>query len=146
MKSFILTSAAVAFALVLGSTSNLEASPHHSSGHVVAHGHVAVGYHHNLYVHGRSVDVRVYHRGYNGWSSRCWLPGYRTYGYYCGSDNLWYYWYAPLNEYLPITYLSAYPPTPVAVPVGIPVTSVALPMSSALPPGATLIPGPITAP
>jgi hypothetical protein len=55
------------------------------------------------------------------------------------------------HQYLPITYMSIYPPTPFGVaPVGlVPVGTglpVGLPMSSALPPGAMIVPGPITAP
>jgi hypothetical protein len=142
MKRFILTTAAVAFALVLGSTTNLEASPPHHGGHGSAHVHVTAHSHRTVVVRGRSVDVRVYHRGYHGWTSRCYLPSYRTYGYYSGGG--WYYWYAPFNEYLPITYLSIYPPTPIAaVPV---TTSLPVAVSPTLPPGAVLVPGPITSP
>jgi hypothetical protein len=151
MKRFILTTAAVAFAAVLSCTANLDAAPHKSVGHVApahvaGHAHVAVRSHATLVVHGHSMHVPVHVRGYSGWTSRCWLPNYRTYGYYCGADQLWYYWYAPLNQYLPITYMSIYPPTPLGVaPVttGIPVT---MPMSPALPPGAIIVPGPINAP
>jgi hypothetical protein len=157
MKRFILTTVAVAFAAVLGCTTNLDAAPHRGGGHVAAHAHVAahthvaVHAHAPLVVHGHSVHVPVHVRGYGGWVSRCWFPGYRTYGYYCGTDQVWYYWYAPLDEYLPISYMSIYPPTPVGVaPVGVvPVTPglpVTMPMSPALPPGTTFVPGPITAP
>jgi hypothetical protein len=82
-------------------------------------------------------------RGYRGWVSRCWFPSYGSYGYYCGADQLWYYWYAPLNEYLPISYMSVYPPTPGAAPVGVMQVAPGMP---ALPPGASFVPGPITAP
>ena len=119
--------------------------------HVANHTHVATRAHTTLVVRGHSVQVPVRVRGYRGWASRCWFGNYRCYGYYCGEDQLWYYWYAPLNEYLPIAYLSIYPPTPLGgVPIGVvPVTPglpVALPMSIALPPGATPAPGPITTP
>lgn len=150
MKRFILTTVAVAFAAVLGFTTNLDAAPHRGGGHVATHahiavhGHVAVHAHHALVVHGHSVNVPVHVRGYRGWVSRCWFPGYHTYGYYCGTDQVWYYWYAPLNEYLPISYMATYPPTPVGVaPVGVVPVTPGLP---ALPPGATFVPGPITAP
>jgi hypothetical protein len=169
MKRLILIVVAMAFAAVFGGTTNLDASPPKGSSHgashtkaagpahVAVHGRVAVHAnatdhaHRTLLVYGRSVHVPVHGRGYGGWASRCWLPSYRTYGYYSGAEQVWYYWYAPLNEYLPITYMSVYPPTPMGVaPVGLsPVTPglpAALPMSSELPPGATLAPGPITAP
>jgi hypothetical protein len=160
MKSFILTTVAVA--AVLGCTIKVDAasprSGSHSAsharvathGHVATNSHVAVHAHRTLVVRGHSVNVPFHVRGYGGWGSRCWFPSYRSYGYYCDTDQLWYYWYAPLNEYLPITYMSIYPPTQVVAPVGIvsvtPGLPVTLPMSSALPPGATLVPGPITAP
>ena len=148
MKRFILTSVALAFAVVLGSTTNLEAAPHKGGGHVASHGHVAAHTGHASFVAHRPVNFTFRARGYRGWASRCWFPSYRCYGYYCGADQLWYYWYAPLNQYLPITYMSVYPPTvgiaPVGVaPVGMPVMS---PTSPALPPGASFVPGPITTP
>src|ERR1022692_3057729 len=106
MKRFILTTVAVAFAVVLGCTTNLDAAPHKSAGHVshasvAAHTHVAthanVAVHPNdafrahatLIVRATSVHVPVHVRVYSGWTSRCWLPSYRTYGYYCGTDQLW---------------------------------------------------------
>jgi hypothetical protein len=170
MKRFILIAVAVAFAAVLSGTTNLDAAPHRSVGHVAAHVHVApaahvaahvhvapaahvavhtplaVHSHATLVVHGRSVHVPVHVRGYNGWGWRCWFPGYRTYGYYSGADQAWYYWYAPLNQYLPITYMSIYPPTPAGFAPVMPGQPVMPPMSPALPPGATLVPGPISAP
>ena len=154
MKRFILTSVAVAFAAVLGCTTDLDAAPPRGGSHIAVHGHVAphprvtVHAHHTLVVRGHSVHVPVHVRGYGGWVSRCWFPGYRTYGYYCGTDLTWYYWYAPLNEYLPITYMSIYPPTPVGVaPVGMIPVAPGMPVNSpALPSGATFVPGPITAP
>jgi hypothetical protein len=146
MKRFILTAVALAFVAVLGLTTNLEAAPHHA----VSHGHVAVhvnGHaygHRNLVYRGHSYDVRIHERRYRGWTSRCWFAGYRTYGYYCGTDQSWYYWYAPYNEYLPVSYMSAYPPTAVAiVPTNvIPINAVPA-TSPGLPQGATLVPGPI---
>jgi hypothetical protein len=149
MKRFILTTAAVAFALVLGSTTNLNASPPHGHGgghgHATVHAHVVVHSHHPLVVHGHSVNVRYYNRGYHGWSARCWFPSYRTYGYYSGGE--WFYWYAPLNEYLPTTYMSIYPPTVAVAPVAvIPTTSLPVVALPALPPGATIVPGPIPSP
>jgi hypothetical protein len=141
MKRFILTTAAVAFALFLGSTTNVEASPHHG-------GHAAVHSHRSLVVHGHSVNVRYHVRGYNGWSARCWFPAYRTYGYYCGSEQVWYYWYAPMNCYLPTTYLSVYTPAPIVVnPVTVvPTTTLPVAVTPTVPSGTTIIPGPIPAP
>ena len=170
MKRFILTTAAVAFALVFGSTASLEAAPNHGGGHAPAHAHVVHGHapahahavahghvapranvhvvhsygHRSLVVHGRSVNVRYYGRGYHGWNYRCWFPGYRTYGYY--GDGGWYYWYAPFDEYLPITYMAVYPPTVAVAPVTVLPMTTGVPVSPALPPGATLVPGPITTP
>jgi hypothetical protein len=155
MKRFIQTIAAVAVATVFCFTTNLDAAPHHGGGghvaaqahvvahtHVVAHAPVAVHAHAPLVVHNHPVHFHV--RGYHGWASRCWFPGYGCYGYYCGVDQAWYYWYAPLNEYLPISEMSIYPPTPDGVaPVGMVPVAPGMP---ALPPGATFVPGPVTAP
>jgi hypothetical protein len=139
MKRLILTAAAaMMFAAMFGFTTNADAAPHKGGGHVVAHSHALV-------VHGHSIHVPVHVRGYHGWASRCWFPGYRCYGYYCGDDQAWYYWYAPFNEYLPITYMSIYPPTQMSAPVAV-VPSAPVTMTPGLPSGATLVPGPITAP
>jgi hypothetical protein len=137
MKRFILTSVALVFALVLGSTANLDAAPHKGSGHVVTHAHAP------SVVHGHPAHVQFHVRGYRGWVSRCWFPSYGCYGYYCGAEQLWYYWYAPLNEYLPISYMSVYPPTQGLAPVGMVQAAPGMP---SLPPGASFVPGPITAP
>ncbi len=144
MKRFILMTAALAFAAVLGSTTNLEAAPHMGGGHVVVHAHAPAVFH-GPALHGHPVHVPFHVHGYGGWGARCWFPGYGCYGYYAGAEQVWYYWYAPFNEYLPITYMSTYPPTPLGVaPVGV--VPVAPPMSPALPAGAAFVPGPITAP
>ncbi len=166
MKRFILTALALAVALVFGGSAHLDAAPHgghashaghahvavhahapvHAAAHVaVAHRPVAASHFRTIVDHGRSLHVPVHVRGYRGWASRCWFPGYRCYGYYGGDDQLWYYWYEPFAEYLPITYMSIYPPTAGIAPpmTGVPM---AMPASPALPPGATFVPGPITAP
>jgi hypothetical protein len=150
MKRFILTSVAAALAVVFSCSTSLEASPPRgaSHGHVASHVHVAPGhahvasYYHYHTIHGHS--VRVYVGGYRDWAYRCWFPFYRTYGYYSGPDQVWYYWYAPFGEYLPITYMSIYPPTPATAPVGVVPSAPSAPV--ALPSGATYIPGPISAP
>jgi hypothetical protein len=147
MKRFILTSVgtlAMAFAAVLCNTPSVDAAPHKGGGggHAVTHAHVAVHAHAPLVVHGHPAHFHVH--GYGGWVSRCWFPSYGCYGYYSGAEQVWYYWYAPLNEYLPISYMSIYPPTPVGVaPVGV---VAVVPGMPALPSGATFVPGPITAP
>lgn len=149
MKRFILTSVVLAFAAVIGFTPNLEAAPRHAAvraparanyaahGHAVNHGYVGPAY------HGHFDHFHV--RGFRGWNWRCWFPAYGAYGYYSGADQLWYYWYAPFDQYLPITYMSMYPPTPAgAAPVSM--LPAPAPMLPALPPGAAFVPGPITAP
>lgn len=143
MKRFIPTAAALmTIAAMLGNTTNLDAAPHKGGGHphVVPHAHAA------LVVHGHSLHVPVHVRGYRGWVSRCWFPTYNCYGYYCGADQMWYYWYAPLEEYLPITYMSIYLPTQMAPPVTLVPIAPGSQVASPLPPGATLVPGPIAAP
>ena len=122
MKRFILNTVAAASIALFGMSANLQAAPHggahaaHASrapahgvarapvahSHVASHAHVAVHAHaHAPLVH--PAHVRYHVRGYRGWAWRCWFPGYRTYGYYCGDEQCWYYWYAPLNEYLPVS-------------------------------------------
>ena len=140
MKRFILHSVALCFAVLPGFTSDLYAGPQgvpHPA-HMVAHVHAPV------VLHGHAFHGAFHVRGYRGWISRCWFPSIGCYGYYCGADQTWYYWYAPFDEYLPISYMSMYPPTPMGVAPAnvIPAT----PGSLALPPGASLVPGPITAP
>jgi hypothetical protein len=153
MKRFILTSVAAAFAAVLGTT-NLYAAPHgghpaHAAPHTHAapHAQVAAHAHAAIVVHGHSMHVPIHVRGYRGWVSRCWFPRFGCYGYYCGTDQAWYYWYAPFDEYLPISYMSIYPPAPIGVaPTSVVPLTPGMPMSATLPPGATFVPGPITAP
>src|SRR6202035_4559245 len=78
----------------------------------------------------------------------CWFPQYRCYGYYSTVDGVWFYWYAPLNRFLPVSYMALYPPTaigvapisPVAGSPGLPGTPGTLPTSGSLPPGATGVP------
>ena len=140
MKRFILTTLAamaVGFAAMLCSTAEVDAAPHKGGGHVVIHGHGPV------VVHGPAAHHQFHKRGYHGWVSRCWFPSFGCYGYYCGTEQIWYYWYAPLNEYLPITYMSMYPPTAGVAPVSVVQVAPGMP---ALPPGASFVPGPITAP
>jgi hypothetical protein len=158
MNRFVFASAALMLLAVFGYTANLDASPPHGHpAHVApAHGHVApahlhvapahvhvAAHTHALVIHGHSVNVSVRLHGYHGWSSRCWFPTYNTYGYYCGEDATWYYWYAPFNEYLPISYMSIYPPTMAVAPVTV---APIVPGVPVLPPGASYVPGPIMAP
>ena len=148
MKRFILTNVAAVLVAVFGCITNVDAAPHKGGSHVVVHAHASVVVHPHpahapVVVHGRPAHVQFHVRGYRGWVSRCWFSSYGCYGYYCGTDQLWYYWYAPLNEYLPISYMSVYPPTQGVAPIGVVQVAPGMP---ALPPGASFVPGPITAP
>jgi hypothetical protein len=83
---------------------------------------------------------RGYHIHYRGWTRYCWFPTYRCYGYFCPTALCWYYWYAPQQCYLPISYVTTYPPTPTTgVTVNVTGTSGGVP-TTALPPGATPLP------
>jgi hypothetical protein len=141
MKRFILTSLAITALAALACANTVGAAPGHGPAHVthvthvgpihvthVAPVHINFATHTNLLVHGRYVNAP-----------------FRVAGYYCPVDSLWYYWYAPMNQYLPVTYMADYPPTQFAPPVGFAPNPV-LPQGIAPPSGATLIPGPITAP
>jgi hypothetical protein len=106
-------------------------------------------------VNGRSARA-VYHvRDYRAWSSYCWFPQYRCYGYYSSIDGLWFYWYAPLNRFLPVSYMVQYPPaaigigpvSPVAGTPGLPgapgtpgIVPTGTGPTGSLPPGATGVP------
>jgi hypothetical protein len=156
MKRFILTTVAVALATVFGFTSSADAGPHKAPIHVAGHVHVSPHVHVGFGYHVHPGHVHVHVRGYHGWIARCWFPSFRCYAYFCPTDQAWYYWYAPFDQYLPISYMAIYPPTdgvvPVAVVPAVPVVPVTpglpltAPVMPALPAGATLVPGPITAP
>jgi hypothetical protein len=92
-----------------------------------------------LSLNGRNHRVGVLPRGYLGWIRYCYFPQYRCYGFYCATG--WYYWYAPLNNYLPIQYMAQYPPTPLAVNGGPLVGTTPGAADPSLPPGATPVPG-----
>jgi hypothetical protein len=77
-----------------------------------------------------------YGHEFRGWTAYCFFKKYQCYGYYSPARRLWFYWYAPFNRFLPISYLTIYPPTNIGVaPVGPAVGD-----QPALPPGATPAP------
>lgn len=51
--------------------------------------------------------------GYNSWTQQCWFNQYNCRGYYCPQRQSWYYFYQPMNCYLPVQYMNQYAPTPV---------------------------------
>ena len=57
---------------------------------------------------------RFRHRDYHGWTRTYWNPRFSCNWFLCPEDNLWYYWYAPLSEYLPTSCIDEYPPTAAA--------------------------------
>ena len=61
--------------------------------------------------------ARVTHhpRNFRGWSKYCWFPRYQCYGYYNASQRMWFYYYEPFARFLPIRYLTTYPPTTVGI-------------------------------
>jgi hypothetical protein len=89
-----------------------------------------------------SFTARHYPSSYRGWSSYCWFPRYRCYGYYCPTACCWYYWYPQSSCYLPCTYLPTYVPTPidVAPPTAGPTPSPGAAPTPGLPEGATTLP------
>ena len=60
---------------------------------------------------GHSYQTHYYHSSYRGWSSYCWFPHYRSYGYYCPTQCCWYYYYPQQYCYVPVQYISQLPPT-----------------------------------
>jgi hypothetical protein len=63
-------------------------------------------------------------RNYNGWTSSCYFPAYRCYGFYCAVDLTWYYWYAPQNCFLPVYYMQTMPPVAPVVVDSLPIGAV----------------------
>lgn len=72
----------------------------------------------NIHVHTNVRPIHNYYHGaayyrgrnYNAWTNYCYFPSYRCYGFYCGVDLTWYYWYAPRNCFLPTYYMPTMPP------------------------------------
>lgn len=71
--------------------------------------------------------------GYDSWSQQCWFRQHNCRGYYCPQRQCWYYFYQPMNCYLPVQYMDQYAPTAggPGLPGGGP----------QLPPGASPLPG-----
>ena len=61
--------------------------------------------------------ARVTHhsRNFRGWSKYCWFPRYQCYGYFNASQRMWFYYYEPFARFLPVRYLTMYPPTTVGI-------------------------------
>ena len=127
MSRFILTAAAIAFTTLLTCGTDSQAKPGshtpamHKSHTPANHNHVRSNFH---------------DRGFRGWNSYCWFPRYRCYGYYCTTDQCWFYWYQPFNQYLPISMMGTYPPTA----FGQPQVGMGPGAPGMLPPGATQLP------
>jgi hypothetical protein len=155
MSRFILTVAsAVALTVVLSVGSTAEAGKGSGSSH-----HSITLSNHSIHIngshHSSSVHINFRARDFRGWSSYCYLPQSRCYGYYC--EGMWFYWYEPMAQFLPISYITLYPPintgfVPVTrfpgavgvLPVGVapvgPVGVAPLAGTPALPPGGTMLP------
>ena len=131
MNRIILTAAAVAFTVVLVAGTEIQANgPKNNSRPVAIQGGT---------IHrdnGHNINFRD--RSFRGWNSYCYFGQHRCYGYFCPTAQAWFYWYAPMQRYLPISLMAIYPPTPFAgvPPVGInPIAPVGAGLP-ALPPGA----------
>jgi hypothetical protein len=91
--------------------------------------------------HGAIVrGYRTYPIGYRNWARVWYNPTYRVNWYYCGVCNEWFYYYPPMQQYLPVSQIATCPPTVVinnnvGVPPGAPMPSPGAPM---LPPGAPM--------
>ena len=81
-------------------------------------------------------------RNFHDWKSYCYFRRYHCYGYYNAASRLWFYWYQPFNRYLPISYMSTYPPVNIGqIPVpAIPSTGSSGDSGPSLPPDASAIP------
>lgn len=86
----------------------------------------------------------AYARSFQGWTAYCFITKYQCNGYYSSATRLWYYWYAPFNRFLPISYLPIYPPTMGGIVSPGPVAGSATGSQPALPPDATPLNDPPT--
>ena len=95
----------------------------------------------------RLAHVTNHGRNFRGWSNYCWFPRYRCYGYCNASQRMWFYYYEPFATFLPVRYLSTYPPSTVGIgPVSNVAAAPAAAASGSLPAGATTIPASAPAP
>jgi hypothetical protein len=60
---------------------------------------------------GHSYSFHGYPSSYRSWSSYCYFPSYRCYGYYCPTQCCWYYYYPQQSCYVPVQYIGQLPPT-----------------------------------
>ena len=93
--------------------------------------------------HSRRLAKVSHAHDFHGWSAHRYLPKYHCYGYYSPVKRLWFYWYAPFNSYLPLSYLAIYPPPNVGIVptiTGPGPADVASADQPTLPPGATAAP------
>jgi hypothetical protein len=142
MKTAI-SSLTLALAAVIGTTAS-EADASGKSGSGPRSSMHVSGNFKSFSSHGRNYSFFCYPRSYCSWSRYCWFPSYGCYGYYCPTQCCWFYNAAPLQCYVPVSYISTFAPvqdanlntnTNVNTNVNINGGSVA-----ALPPGATELP------
>ena len=129
MNRLILTAAAVAFTFVLVTGTDTQANGPRG-------GTTRSNVQTTRTIHSNNLHSSFRASSYCGWNSYCWFGQCRCYGCYCPSAQCWYYWYAPMQCYLPISYMTIYPPTPFGAPgMGIPGIGVPpiAPMGAGLP-------------
>lgn len=112
-------------------------------GHGHCHPHRPVVRYHRPVVHCHQPLVRIHYYDchYRGWSRYCWLPVYRTYGYFCPRARCWFYYCPSRRCYLPIQYIDRFAPVVVNINNGaVPAPAATGPVTPALPPGAQPLP------
>jgi hypothetical protein len=125
-------------------TGNANVASKPGKGNVAGKGNAAKGRRANAYV-----------RGYRGFRNYCYYPAYHCYLFFDPATRQWYFWSDRTGQFLPVNYITAYPPltsganllppgTIAGAPLGGAVTN---PIGAtgaagvpALPPGATAIP------
>jgi len=102
MNRIIITAAALVFVCLVSCANDTQASGNSSHPKKI----VASTSSHPSNV---NVHYTYFPRGYCSWRNYCWFGSYRCYGYF--TDGCWFYWCETLGGFMPISYMTLYPPT-----------------------------------
>jgi hypothetical protein len=115
MSRFIFTVVLVAFIVTINGSESQAKGPKGSGG-VVARAVKALPTPHFV----NTIKPIILSKNHRNWTAYCWFNQYGAYGFYNPTAQAWYYWYQPTQSYLPVSSMTAYPPTPYAGPgVGV---------------------------
>ena len=116
MRSFIL-SVALGLATVMAAAGSGDVAQGYEgrSGYGSVGREHSYGHERDFHYRGQHYRFHSYDRDYRGWSSYCWFPTYRCYGYYSPTQSCWYYWSGSYSCYMPYRYITTFAPTAVNV-------------------------------